>query len=114
MHTPTPASWYRANNASIVAAYLEHEPFAAAELPSSGFDERCADPGSVHARAPGATATRARTARAARPLVADPRRPTVGLFLDLRHSFPAVYPQTASLEEAIAIDQVLARAVDSG
>jgi hypothetical protein len=47
------------------------------------------------------------------PLVADPRRRTVGLFLDPAPP-PAVYPQTASLEEAIAIEQVLARAVDSG
>jgi hypothetical protein len=45
--------------------------------------------------------------------VADPRR-TVGLFLDLRRSFPAVYPQTASLEQAIAIEQMLARAMAYG
>jgi hypothetical protein len=46
--------------------------------------------------------------------VADPRRRTVGLFLDLGRSFPAVYPQTASLEQAIAIEQMLARAMDYG
>lgn len=38
-------------------------------------DERCADPGSVHARAPGATATRALRARAARAAGGRPEAP---------------------------------------
>jgi hypothetical protein len=37
IRTPTPASWYRAHSASIVAAYLEHEPLTAAELTVERF-----------------------------------------------------------------------------
>lgn len=115
IRTPTPASWYRAHNASIVAAYLEHEPLTAAELPVERFMMNVA---LIRVLYTHALVARPRLALGPLaplgPLVADPRRRAVGLFLDLRRSFPAVYPQTASLEQAIANEQVLARAMDYG
>jgi len=37
IRTPSPAAWYRAHNASIVAGYLKHQVLAAAELSEERF-----------------------------------------------------------------------------
>jgi hypothetical protein len=93
IRTPTPASWYRAHNASIVAAYLEHEPLTAAELPVERFMMNVA---LIRVLYTHALLARPRLALGPLaplgPLVADPRRRTVGLFLDLGRSFPSRLP----------------------
>ncbi|MEO8966454.1 MAG: hypothetical protein ABI355_02590 [Solirubrobacteraceae bacterium] len=51
---PTARTWYRAHNASIVAAYLEHEPLARAEsLPERFFLKRMLDYAVIGSRLPG-------------------------------------------------------------
>ena len=48
---PTARSWYRAHNASVVAAYLEHRDLAEAENAAGALlHERRAVPGALHAR----------------------------------------------------------------
>ncbi|MGY1607559.1 MULTISPECIES: hypothetical protein [unclassified Geodermatophilus] len=112
---PDPAAWYRAHNASVVAAYLEHEPLAAEELPVERFMMNVAllrllFTHALVARPRLALGPLARLG----PALVDPRGPTVGLFLDLRRSFPTHYPLRLSLGQAIAAEQPLARALDYG
>jgi len=112
---PGPGAWYRAHNASIVAAYLEHEALAAEELPVERFMMNVALLRVLYAHA---LVTRPRLALGplARlgPALADPRGPTVGLFLDLRRSFPSAYPLLLPLAQVIAREQPIARALDYG
>jgi hypothetical protein len=115
LRRPVPAAWYRAHNASIVAAYLGHEPLAWTELPVERFMMNVALLRVLFAHA--LVAEPALAVGALGPLgpgLADPRRPTVALFLDLRRSFPGSYPLTVPPERAIAREQPLARALDYG
>ncbi|MGY1604574.1 hypothetical protein [Geodermatophilus sp. SYSU D00815] len=115
LRDPRPAAWYRAHNASIVGAYLEHEELTAAELPAERFLMNVALLRVLYTHA---LVARPRLALGplARlgPVLADPRGPTVRLFLDLRRSFPSHYPVTLPLAEVIAREQPLARALDYG
>jgi hypothetical protein len=115
LRDPAPAAWYRAHNSSIVAAYLEHEQLTASELPVERFMMNVALLRLLYTHA---LVARPRLAlgplRRLGPVLADPRGPTVGLFLDLRRSFPSHYPLRLPLTEAIAQEQPLARAMDYG
>ena len=112
---PTPSAWYRAHNASIVAAYLENEALAAGELQVERFMMNVALLRVLYAQALVAS-PRLALGPLARlgPVLADPRGPTVGLFLDLRRSFPSHYPLRLRVTEAIAREQPLARVLDYG
>ncbi len=115
LDVPGPAAWYRAHNASIVAAYLEHEPLAAEELPVERFMMNVALLRVLYAHALVAQPRLALGHLAPLgPLLADPRGPTVGLFLDLRRSFPSRYPLHMPLGRAIAAERPAARALDYG
>jgi hypothetical protein len=115
LEDPRPAAWYRAHNATVVAAYLEHEVLAAEELPVERFMMNVALLRVLYAHALVA-ASRLALGRLGLlgPVVGDPRGPTVGLFLDLRRSFPAHYPLRMPLADAIAAERPLARAFDYG
>jgi hypothetical protein len=115
LRSPSPARWYRAHNASVAGGYLDHEPLARRELRGERFMMNVALLRVIHAHAMVAEPRLAagRLARAGR-MLADPRRGTVGFFLDLRHAFPAGYPLLRPLDEIIAVEAALPRALDYG
>jgi hypothetical protein len=113
---PSPASWYRAHNASVVAAYLDHEPLAHRELPIERFFMNVALLRVLYAHALAGAPRLAlgRLAPLAR-LVGDPRRGGVGMFLARKNVFPDRYPlEGVKLEDAVASENRLFRPVDYG
>jgi hypothetical protein len=113
---PSPANWYRAHNASIVAAYLEHEPLAARELPVERFLINVALLRALYAHCLVAHPRLAlgRFSRVSTAL-GDPRRRTVGVFLNVGRVFPRYYPITdIDLRELLRRERWLARVLDYG
>jgi hypothetical protein len=113
---PSAASWYRAHNASIVAAYLEHEPLAHRELLAERFFLNVALLRVLYAHAL-AAAPRLALGRFAplAKLLGDPRRGAVGWFLSVKRVFPDRYPLAGvSLDDIIAAEHRFFRPVDYG
>ena len=113
---PSAASWYRAHNASIVGAYLEHEQLAAHELLVERFLLNVALVRVLYAHALVAAPRLAlgRLAPLGR-LFGDPRGGTVDRFLSIRRVFPDRYPLTGvALEDLLAAEHRLFRVVDYG
>jgi hypothetical protein len=112
--TPAPGAWYRAHNASVVAAYLEHEDLARAELEAERFLMNVALARVLFTHA--MVARPALALGALRPLgarLADPRRGSVALFLDLRRSYPEEYPLNGlTVDHLVAREARIARALD--
>jgi len=93
LRTPTPRTWYRAHNSSIVAGYLAHRDLADRELPVERFfmdvtllrilyiESLLSDPRLALGRF-----------AVAGPWLADPRNPATGAFLSLRTILPTRYP----------------------
>jgi hypothetical protein len=113
---PTPLTWYRAHNASIAAAYLDHEALARSELPAERFVMNVALARVLFTHAMLARPRLALGRLAALgPRLADPRRGAVDLFLDLRRPFPEVYPLTGiTVAELVAREGRVPRAIDDG
>jgi hypothetical protein len=111
--TPTGRHWYRAHNASIVAAYLEHRDLAEAEGESERFFMNVALVRVLYAHAL-AGAPRLALGRFA-PLgrvLGDPRLGMAGAFLSLRRVLPDRYPLAEDVERYIADEQRLGRVLD--
>ena len=93
LRTPTPRTWYRAHNSSIVAGYLAHQNLVDGEALVERFfmdvallrvlyaDCLLSDP----------VLALGRLARLG-PTLGDPRRRSTALFLALRNILPATYP----------------------
>jgi hypothetical protein len=113
---PSPATWYRAHNASIVAGYLVYEPLAATELSAERFMMNVALVRVLYAHALSAAPRLALGPFAPLGrLLGDPRRRSVRVFLDLRDVFPERYPLDGwTLEELIGGEGRLASALDYG
>ncbi|HWE89570.1 MAG TPA: hypothetical protein VG317_08930 [Pseudonocardiaceae bacterium] len=113
---PSPAAWFRAHNASILGAYLEHHDLALCELLEERFMMNVALLRVIFAHALIAAPRLALGPLA--PLggrIGDPRTVFIGLFLDLRRVFPQHYPLTGlSLPQIIAAERPLARWLDYG
>src|SRR6188472_296740 len=90
---PTGRNWYRAHNASIVAAYLEHRELAQAEGAPERFFMNVALTRVLYAHSLAAAPRLAlgRFAALGR-LLGDPRLGMTGLFLSLRRVLPDQYP----------------------
>jgi hypothetical protein len=113
---PSPAAWYRAHNASVVAGYFEHEPLAARELLVERFFLNVTLLRVLYAHALSAAPRLAlgRLAPFGR-LLGDPRGGTVDFFLSVKRIFPKHYPLTGlELEQIVASEHRLFRAVDYG
>ncbi|WP_131732863.1 hypothetical protein [Actinomadura formosensis] len=113
---PSPASWYRAHNASVVTGYLDSEPLARAELPAERFVMNVALVRVLYAHA---LVARPRLALGVfaplGALLGDPRGGSVGLFLDLRRAFPERYPLDGlGGADLVAAEGMLPRALDYG
>jgi hypothetical protein len=113
---PSAASWYRAHNASVVAAYLEHEPLAQRELLAERFFINVALIRVLyaHALAEEPRLALGRFAPLGR-LFGDPRRGTVRRFLSVKNVFPDRYPLTGvTLDDITAAHHRFFRQVDYG
>jgi hypothetical protein len=113
---PSAASWYRAHNASIVAAYLEHESLAHRELLVERFFLNVALLRVLYAHAL-AAAPRLALGRFAplAKLFGDPRGGAVGWFLSVKRVFPERYPLTGvTLDDVVAAEHRFFRPVDYG
>jgi hypothetical protein len=111
--SPTGRHWYRAHNASIVAAYLEHRNLAEAESTAERFFMNVALARVLYAHAL-AGAPRLALGRVAPlgRLLGDPRLGMAGAFLSLRRVLPDRYPLALDVERYIADEQRLGRVLD--
>jgi hypothetical protein len=103
---PRGRNWYRAHNASIVDAYLEHRGLAEAESTPERFFMNVALARVLYAHALNAAPRLAlgRLAPFGR-LVGDPRLGMAGVFLSLRRVLPNRYPLALDVERYIADEQ---------
>jgi hypothetical protein len=110
---PTARNWYRAHNASIVGAYLDHRELADAESEAERFFMNVALGRVLYAHALVAAPRLAlgRFAPVARVL-GDPRLGMAGAFLSLRRVLPNRYPLTLDVERYIADEQRIGRTLD--
>jgi hypothetical protein len=110
---PTGRNWYRAHNASIVGAYLEHRDLAEAESPPERFFMNVALVRVLYAHAL-VGAPRLALGRCAPlgRLLGDPRVGMAGVFLSLRRVLPNRYPLTLDVDRYIAEEQRLGRLLD--
>jgi hypothetical protein len=116
IRAPSPVTWYRAHNASVVAGYLAHEALAAKELLVERFMINVALIRALYAHALVAAPRLALGMFAPLGrLLGDPRRRSIGLFLDLHNQFPDPYPPHGwSMEDLIVGHGRLAQIIDLG
>jgi hypothetical protein len=111
--TPTARNWYRAHNASIVGAYLEHRGLAEAESAPERFFMNVALVRVLYAHALVAAPRLAlgRFAALGR-LLGDPRLGMAGAFLSLGRVLPNRYPLARDVETYIGGEHRLGRMLD--
>jgi hypothetical protein len=112
---PTASSWYRAHNASIVAAYLEHRALARLESLPERFFLNVVLIRVLYAHALVA-APRLALGRLAAfgGILGDPRLGMAGAFLSLRRVLPDRYPLDGHLDAYLADENGLGRMLDYG
>ncbi len=110
---PTPQTWYRAHNASVAAAYLDHCDLAAHENRIERFFLNVVLTRVLYAHALVA-APRLALGRIARcgPTLGDPRRATVDIFLAMGRVLPDAYPADGELDDYLQLERKLGRALD--
>jgi hypothetical protein len=110
---PTGRNWYRAHNASIVSAYLEHRHLVGAESPSERFfmDVALVRVLYAHSLVGAPRLALGRFAPLGRVL-GDPRLGMACVFLSLRRVLPNRYPLALDVERYIADEQRLGRLLD--
>jgi hypothetical protein len=112
---PSARSWYRAHNASIVAAYLEHEPLAAAENLVERFFINLVLVRVLYAHALVAAPRLALGWWAPiAPLLGDPRLGMTGTFLSLSRVLPDYYPLRGQLAAYVEDEHGFGRLLDVG
>ena len=112
---PTARTWYRAHNASIVAAYLEHRALADGESAGERFFLNVVLLRVLYAHALVAAPRLAlgRFAPLGR-LLGDPRLGMAGAFLSLGRVLPDRYPLDRDVGEYVNSEQSLGRLLDFG
>jgi hypothetical protein len=110
---PTGRNWYRAHNASIVGAYLEHHDLAAGETAAERFFMNVALGRVLYAHALNAAPRLAlgRFAPLGR-LLGDPRLGMAGAFLSLGRVLPDRYPLAQDVQRYIVAEHRLGRMLD--
>jgi hypothetical protein len=111
--SPTGRNWYRAHNASIVGAYLEHRDLADGESRPERFfmDVALVRVLYAHTLVGAPRLALGRFAPLGRVL-GDPRLGMAGVFLSLRRVLPDRYPLALDVERYIAEEQRLGRLLD--
>jgi hypothetical protein len=112
---PTPRSWYRAHNLTIVSAYLEHRDLAEHESAGERFFINVALVRVLYAHALVA-APRLSLGRFAAlgRVLGDPRLGMAGAFLSLRRVLPDVYPLDRPIETYLPLENRVGRMLDYG
>jgi hypothetical protein len=116
LSAPSAGGWYRAHNASIVAAYLEHRHLCAAEVPVERFfmDVAMARLVCVHALVIRPRLAVGRLALAGR-LIGDPRWRGADAFLSLHNILPDRYPLTGfEIDRILELENYAGRLIDYG
>jgi hypothetical protein len=110
---PTGRNWYRAHNASIVGAYLEHRGLAESESAAERFFMNVALGRVLYAHALNAAPRLAlgQLAFLGR-LLGDPRLGMAGAFLSLGRVLPDRYPLAHNVQRYIAAEHRLGRVLD--
>jgi hypothetical protein len=110
---PTAANWYRAHNASIVGAYLDHRDLAERESRAERFFLNVVLTRVLYAHALVAAPRLAlgRFGPVGRAL-GDPRLGMAGIFLSMRRVLPDRYPTDAELESYLQTEQTFGRMLD--
>ena len=110
---PTARNWYRAHNASVVAAYLEHRDLAWAENEVERFflNVVLLRVLYAHALAAAPNLSLGRFAPLGRVL-GDPRLGMAGTFLSLGRVLPRRYPATWPIETYLDIERGFGRLLD--
>lgn len=110
---PTARNWYRAHNASIVGAYLEHRGLAEAESAAERFFMNVALGRVLYAHALNAAPRLALGPFAfLGRLLGDPRLGMAGAFLSLGRVLPDRYPLAHDVHRYIAAEHRLGRMLD--
>ena len=110
---PTGQNWYRAHNASIVVAYLEHRGLAEAEGAPERFFMNVVLVRVLYAHALAAAPRLALGQLAPRGrLLGDPRLGMAGAFLSLSRVLPDRYPLAHDVQRYIADERRLGRTLD--
>jgi hypothetical protein len=112
---PNPRTWYRAHNASVVAAYLEHRNLAERENAAERFFMNVVLCRVLYAHALVA-APRLSLAWLARiaPALGDPRLGMTGIFLQLSRVLPDEYPLRDDLHSYLSDELSFGRLLDFG
>jgi hypothetical protein len=112
---PSASNWYRAHNASIVTAYLDHQQSAENESEVERFFINLVLVRVLYAHALVAAPHLAlsRLARTA-PLLGDPRLGLTGLFLSLTRVLPDRYPLHDNLQRYVEQEHRFGRLLDLG
>lgn len=110
---PTARTWYRAHNASIVAAYLDHRDLAEKESRTERFFLNVVLARVLYAHALVAAPRLAlgRMALCGRPL-GDPRLGMAGVFLSMGRVLPNRYPVDDALEVYLRAEHTFGRILD--
>jgi hypothetical protein len=112
---PTAATWYRAHNASVVAAYLEHRDLAEAEAPAERFFMNVVLCRVLYAHAlVAAPRMSLGRLRPLAPILGDPRLGMAGIFLSLSHVLPHEYPLTREVDAYLSDELSFGRLLDYG
>ena len=116
LRNPSPAAWYRAHNASIVAGYLAHRDLSELELPLERFFMDVALLRVLYADSLLAAPRLAlgRLAPVGR-LLGDPRWRGANFFLSLHNILPHRYPLAGvTVEEILEAENYFGRLIDYG
>lgn len=112
---PTVHNWYRAHNAAVVAAYLDHEQLAAKENPIERFFINLVLVRVLFAHALVAAPRLALGWCAPlAPLLGDPRLGMTGIFLSLSRVLPDTYPLQGNLSDYVDAEHSFGHVLDVG
>jgi hypothetical protein len=110
---PTGRNWYRAHNASIVSAYLQHRPLAESESMPERFFMNVALLRVLYAHAlVGAPRLALGRLAVLGRVLGDPRVGMAGAFLSLGRVLPTRYPLAQDVESYIGDEHRLGRLID--
>ncbi len=112
---PTAPAWYRAHNASVVAAYGDHHDLAEAENAAERFFMNVVLCRVLYAHAlVAAPRLSLGWLRPLAPLLGDPRLGMTGVFLQLSRVLPAEYPLTGDVSTYLSNELGFGRLLDYG
>ena len=112
---PAARAWYRAHNASVVAAYLDNRDLAEAENRAERFFMNVVLCRVLYAHAlVAAPRLSLGWLRPLAPLLGDPRLGMTGIFLQLSRVLPAEYPLTRDVSHYLSHELGFGRLLDYG